>query len=322
MNTFEVDLEVADRVLILELIEGDHISEVIRETGDFYERGMLDDIARRTRPGDLVVDVGAYIGNHTVFLAGIADLRVVAIEPYPSSANILRSNVKRNNLGHLVEVHEIAAGTRGGFGGFVVPDPHNLGMVRVGVGEGPVEIEAVDAIIGHTPVVAMKIDVEGMELDVLNGSSSTIRSHRPLVYAEVADIIAERQVRHWMDEHGYSFTREFNETATQLFAPSDSSVPTLYPEYLSMQSADHAYALAQLTRVLQDLVETNRKQVGEIREYREQLRRTTGLFAELYKRIRNASRASEEIRAHVEKTLIRLEERSFGISDHDAGEEE
>ena len=60
--------------------------------------------------------------------------------------------------------------------------------------------EIVPEALGDEPVGFIKIDVEGYELDVLRGASSTIRRHRPTLLIETADVPAVSEA---MREHGY-----------------------------------------------------------------------------------------------------------------------
>ncbi len=62
---------------------------------------------------------------------------------------------------------------------------NNFGGVSLGVGEAsePVDIIPVDAL-GLARCELIKIDVEGMEGEVLAGAASTIARHRPVLYVE------------------------------------------------------------------------------------------------------------------------------------------
>ena len=55
--------------------DDDHIYQAIRRSGRFYEVVLLEYIARFVRaPSGVVIDVGANIGNHSVFFRSFVAL--------------------------------------------------------------------------------------------------------------------------------------------------------------------------------------------------------------------------------------------------------
>ena len=200
----------------------DHIQATIREQGKFYEGAMLDDAFGRLEPGGLAVDVGANIGNHSLFFAGVCGLRVIAIEPEIHCGEILERNVALNDLVDQIELLQKAAGAEAGTGTVDVVDPRNLGKTQVRVsddGKGDVEILTLDSLKLASEVALLKIDVEGMELDVLRGATQLLFAARPLIYVEASSIEHLSGIRHFLDDFGYVDAQEFNWTPTHLFLP-------------------------------------------------------------------------------------------------------
>ncbi|MFM8754697.1 MAG: hypothetical protein ACKODL_08425 [Phenylobacterium sp.] len=66
--------------------------------GVFYEVAALDALRGLIRPGQTVVDVGANIGNHTVYFAGEAGCRVVPFECNPRMVENLKATIALNQL--------------------------------------------------------------------------------------------------------------------------------------------------------------------------------------------------------------------------------
>jgi FkbM family methyltransferase len=165
----------------------DWIPRRIQETGDFYERGLLDDIYKRA-PQGLIVDVGAHIGNHTLWFAGVMNQQVVAFEPEPSAFAQLVSNVERNGLDCFVSVERMALGAKQADGQMTEPNPGNTGSRAVVRGDGSVTVAPLDRF-ALVPA-AIKIDVEGSAHGVLLGARETLK-HRPLLYIETADELAQ-----------------------------------------------------------------------------------------------------------------------------------
>jgi FkbM family methyltransferase len=113
-----------------------------------------------------LVDFGANIGLATVWLATTYGLDgVVALEPLPENARLLRTNVRANNI--ACQVIEAAVGTSTGVTYFAETSESNLGHVAE-VGR---EIPLVDVreIVNELSFARslLKMDIEGMEGELL-----------------------------------------------------------------------------------------------------------------------------------------------------------
>ena len=65
-------------------------------------------------------------------------------------------------------------------------DADNLGATRLVVAEdGGIETRSLDALIGADRIDFIKIDAEGMELEVLDGAAGLIARDRPVIWIEV-----------------------------------------------------------------------------------------------------------------------------------------
>lgn len=159
---------------------GDYVSDVIRATGDWFERPVLDEIARRVK-GGVLIDVGAMIGNHTVYMAlFVPHTEIHAFEPLPANLEVLRANV----AGYpSVKVHPVALTDQGRKLRFR-EEPGNLGHTQVAE-DGPwhvrgIPLDAYELI----DVSLIKIDVEGHEPQVLAGARATIERCHPVIVIE------------------------------------------------------------------------------------------------------------------------------------------
>jgi len=135
-----------------------------------YERDMLIDMSSRLRQGDVVLDVGANVGNHTFYLAGIGQARVLAFEPNRHLADAICRSVALNHFQDRIQVNVVGVGEHSGAAAFDKEVPDNLGAQALILGEGPIEIVALDEQQVDRPVRMIKSDVEGMELLVLKGA--------------------------------------------------------------------------------------------------------------------------------------------------------
>lgn len=201
----------------------DHLCKVIEETGNFYEHPMLDALARLLRKGDTVLDVGANVGTHTVYFAGLLGCRVVAFEPVAGSVELLRENVRLNGLESQVQVETVALGERAGHAEVAVENESNSGATRLRTAdEGALEVQALDdRLDALAPVRVMKIDVEGMEADVLRGATRLIGRDRPTIACECLDGAQFAEVNGVLADLGYVAVDVFNASPTYVFLPTE-----------------------------------------------------------------------------------------------------
>lgn len=140
--------------------------------------------------GDTVVDVGANIGTHTVAFAGmVGDTgKVLAFEPQRLPFQHLCGNIAINCLTNVYCLQK-AVGCSNGSAKIPALSPyelHNFGAVSIG--EQGIAGEDVDAItidsLGLKSCRLIKIDVEGMEPEVIQGASTTIATLKPVLFVE------------------------------------------------------------------------------------------------------------------------------------------
>lgn len=186
-----------------------------------YEYEMLADIVERYPHGGLVVDVGANIGNHSMFLASHG-FEVLAYEPNVHLAEAVERSARLNGFAE-VHVRRCAVGARAGHGAFVELIPGNLGAQQVVPDAvGDLEVVALDDEQVPGRVDVLKIDVEGGERDVLLGAQQLLRRDRPAVYVECQDVRAFLEVDRWMSDEQYVVREMFNATPTMLYLPRET----------------------------------------------------------------------------------------------------
>jgi FkbM family methyltransferase len=147
-----------------------------------YEEQIVGKLSSLLKPGMTFLDVGANIGLHTTVAAnrvGAAG-RVLAIEPQKGPWVRLQENIALNNLNNVTVVRCALGSTEGSMQLFKLSDT-NSGMATLAIGrnERPVGSETVDVkrlstvaeAAGIRIFDAVKIDVEGAELDVLAGAA-------------------------------------------------------------------------------------------------------------------------------------------------------
>jgi FkbM family methyltransferase len=146
--------------------------------------------------GDIVVEVGANIGAHTLGLARHVGPggRVVAFEPQPIVFQTLCGNMAINSItnvdclnlalsdapGH-VTVPIVDYAGQGNFGGVSLQHAPDVASKVPG---HKVEARRLDDVFDYPRLKLLKVDVEGMEEAVLRGAAETIAQHRPILYVE------------------------------------------------------------------------------------------------------------------------------------------
>ncbi len=158
-----------------------------------YEKQSFDFFKKHIKPGSTIFDIGAHIGLYAVFFAKISNGKVYAFEPTPSSAGVLRKTVAINHCENNITVVPAAVSAAAGKAVFYTSKTNDVStsnsLVAFDLGdehkrEGSYEVEVVSvddfAAKNNLIIQALKIDAEGVELDVLNGARNTFLNDRPV----------------------------------------------------------------------------------------------------------------------------------------------
>ncbi len=164
--------------------------------------------------GKTIYDVGGHIGLITMFFSREAgpDGQVVTFEPNPQNYASILDHLQINYITN-VKVLKIGLGSKKDVIQFVVPDsalgtasPEKQQQYRQGnLQTFQIEIDTLDHLIEehHLPSPGfIKIDVEGLELDVLHGMPHTLNQFRPVIFLELHGV-KEREVLEFLLSHDY-----------------------------------------------------------------------------------------------------------------------
>ncbi len=196
------------------LIDGRYEADLLRGITEWLIPAWIPDHGKK-----LALDIGANIGNHALAFSPLF-ARVLAFEPNPVALHLLRANIELNQrenievlpfgLGRADETHKFHT-VHG-----------NLGASRFAAsGNASLRIRQGDRFMleerHQEPVGLMKIDVEGMEPQVLEGLRGTIDAHKPAVLFEVANKDALKLSKEILAGCGYRhfFTLEQRPTAAR-----------------------------------------------------------------------------------------------------------
>lgn len=231
----------------------DYIQRKIFEEATPYEFEMLRDMADRVSSDDLILDIGANIGNHTLYLAAVVGCRVHAFEPNTALCNAMRASVMRNSLESKVTIHNVGVGKEAAKAHFDHVNESNLAaqaLVMGSAGSEVIDVVKLDDIDFEQSISAIKIDVEGMELSVLQGAVKLIKKDAPVLYVESLLEQDFKEVHRWLSSYGYSYWDTFNATPTHLYVKTDSVTASRRIEQLMAKAVCTEYQLESKVKSL------------------------------------------------------------------------
>lgn len=191
-----------------------------------YEPEQTRLFQRWVGPGATVLDVGAHVGYYTLVSSVLAGPggRVVAFEPNPRNHDFLRRHVALNGCAN-VEVEQAAVAAANGTARFDFGSGSGTGRLAEG---GAIEVRTVrlDDFCAERRLhpAAVKIDVEGAELEVLRGGEETLRRCRPVIFLSTHGPDVHRRCVEWLAARGYALQPILGtelEAATEVLALPD-----------------------------------------------------------------------------------------------------
>jgi FkbM family methyltransferase len=166
-----------------------YIGRSIEHYGEFSALEMTL-FRQMCAPGHIILEVGANIGAHTVGLARLVGPlgRVIAFEPQRLPFQTLCANIALNSIDN-VDCCWAALSSQPGYIDVPELNPRevfNFGAVTLDRGQTGrrVACHTLDQYIGLPRVDLVKVDVEGMEADVLRGGEDLLRRFKPILYIE------------------------------------------------------------------------------------------------------------------------------------------
>lgn len=164
------------------------LSDIVM-TSSAWEPYVQDVFISKT--DDVMIDVGAHIGIYSIPIAiqvGESG-KVLAFEPNPKNAMILRKNIELNKLKNII-MFEKAVSNKNQTSNLALSDDPMLSMIVDNAEEKNVEIECVtlDSIYEKLKLEKidwLKIDAEGSEIKVIEGAKSLLEKFHPKIIIEV-----------------------------------------------------------------------------------------------------------------------------------------
>ena len=189
-----------------------------------YERRLSRYVARILQPGDLAFDVGAHLGYFGILMATVVgdSGSVACFEPDPGLHEALEGNVTRNEalIPADVTVARLAVGAARGAMAFETGGHSTRGRLS-DQGDVEVEVTTLDDAVGRFGAPRfVKVDVEGGELDVLDGGPALVASHTSSFGIEIHSRELGDACREVLEAAGYEcrFIAEAGRAETYLLA--------------------------------------------------------------------------------------------------------
>ena len=179
MTTYSVYETIRGNFLLTD--EHDLVSDQIK-AGQFWEH-ELQPIFDTITAEMVVVEVGAYVGDHTVDLAKRCT-HVHAFEGHKPTFYLLGANLLLNNCMNVTTYNAcIGNGTR--VDGRI-PDPGNIAayLYKPNTGGNTIAYCLDDILVGLDRLDFLKVDVEGMDLEVMMGAKQLIGDFKPRIVYE------------------------------------------------------------------------------------------------------------------------------------------
>jgi FkbM family methyltransferase len=171
----------------------------------YWEIWLTRFFARIVKPGMRVADVGANYGYYTMLFADIVTRsgRVLAVEPNPAAADLLRQSLQLNGFDYQTVLVEAALGASAtGEAQLLVPynEPKNAHLSGAPGYPGTshtVALTSLDRLASQFgPIDLVKIDAEGAEVGIIAGMQDLLDSGPP-------DLVLEFNAARCADPAGF-----------------------------------------------------------------------------------------------------------------------
>ena len=156
--------------------------------GRFWESFLQPHFKRLVaeNPNGIILDIGANIGGHTVFMAN--QRPVWAFEPQHKTFTIAHKNIVANTSKYPIQLYPFGSSdTNNKNAELNPPTIGNIGRTSVGSGGEVIELKTLDSlwISKNKPRICfIKIDVEGHEVKVFEGAKQLLETENPPIIFE------------------------------------------------------------------------------------------------------------------------------------------
>jgi len=185
-------------------------------TKTFYEIRLLDFIAKQNLEG-VYIDCGSFVGNHTIFFANhCKSTKVHSVDADQYTLEYFNRHCSDNLIDKSKVTHTLCAVMEKI--GFVNMDPPKkrpivscleVNELKV-VEQGSVPATTLDILFkdAEEPIVFIKLDIEGCELQALQGAKEILAKHGPMLAAECQTKQEVTALTTYLVTQGYTLHKE------------------------------------------------------------------------------------------------------------------
>lgn len=188
----------------------DFIQKHIVDNNNFFEEELLLDLNQYIPEKSVIFDIGANIGNHTLYWSIKTHAeKVYSFEPVESTYKILEKNIMLNNLSN-VNIFNVGCSDKDEYADFLTYRMENIGDTHlVSKNDGAMRLVRLDNFITDLQRLDfIKIDVEDYEVKVLLGMENIIKNFEPVIFIESYPDYFQ-SVDALMHEYGYTLTKKY-----------------------------------------------------------------------------------------------------------------
>lgn len=218
-------------------------------TYGMWERGTTQLLLRTLKRGETFVDIGAHVGYYTTLASKLVgdEGKIIAFEPDPNNYKLLCKNIEINHLNNIICERQAITDCVGISKLWLSPfdsGSHSLSRARTRVRHIYVRITSLDHYFNSRQLSLpdyIKIDVEGAELEVLNGMSTVIKNSQNLrlIMEYNPEILCDTGIspeKLFQKLHSYGFD-------VQLIQKDGSAVKITYFSLLQIKTNVNLYCL-------------------------------------------------------------------------------
>jgi FkbM family methyltransferase len=188
------------------------ISSALQLYGE-WAQNEINLIGQLIAPGFNVLDVGAFIGTHTLAFSTFVGKEgmVYSFEPRKEIFEFLSSNIELNACKNVI-AHNMALSDNNyklTLNSIEIIEPDNYGGFSLGFNSGSnhsnsyeIPVKTIDTL-GIKKIDFIKLDVEGMERKILDGGVMTIERDRPIIFCECNSLIGGNEDIIFCQKIGY-----------------------------------------------------------------------------------------------------------------------
>ena len=206
-------------------------------TGNIYtglhEFEGMSFVLHLLRKDEVMLDIGANIGSYTILAGAVVGAKCFAFEPIPETFRCLIDNVNINGIYDKVKCYNIGLADKNGilkFTSNLGTNNHvifnNSSIKNIEIIDVPVR--KLDTIVSGCDPLLIKIDVEGLELQVLKGADEILKSKSLL--AVIIETFGKNNLDKQMSKYGFKpFTyNPFNREISPFDSKKVASNNTIY----------------------------------------------------------------------------------------------